>query len=541
MVGMINNMVGMINNDSGKTISVWMDTESIPSSGPLTKSIEADVCVIGAGMAGLSTAYMLLKEGKTVAILEDGPLAGGESARTTAHLTNCFDDRYFNMEKYHGTEGARIIAQSHTAAISKIESIIKEENIACDFTRLDGYLFPRKGESLETLEKELQACKRTGLNNVQWVINSPFENLYTGPSLKFPEQGQFHPMKYYKALVEAITRMGGRIYTNTKAISIEGDHLAIINTNRKTSISASYVVVATNTPFNNRVVMHTKQSAYRSYVVGAKIPKGSVPAALYWDTADPYHYIRLQSLDDMHDCLIVGGEDHKTGQEKNPDERFRCLQAWTKEKFPMMEEFIYKWSGQIMEPVDGAGFIGKNPQDKDNIFIITGDSGNGMTHGTIGGMIITDLIMGRKNSWADLYDPSRINLKSSPEFVKENINVAGQYADWFKPSEVESVTDIPRDSGVVVFEDGHKIAIYKDENGGVHQCSAVCTHLGCVLNWNDAEKSWDCPCHGSRFDAYGKVMNAPAVSDLGQIYERKAIKRDGLLKRLFSKKKRQED
>ncbi|MBX9850693.1 MAG: FAD-dependent oxidoreductase [Cytophagaceae bacterium] len=527
----------MINNDSGKTISFWMDTANIPSPGPLTKNIQVDVCVIGAGMAGLSTAYMLLKEGKTVAVIEDGPLAGGESARTTAHLTNCFDDRYFKMEEYHGEAGMKTIAESHTTAISKVESIVKEENIDCDFIRLDGYLFLPNGESLEILEKELQATKKAGLDYVQWVINSPYENLFNGPSLKFSNQAQFHPMKYYRGLVDAITRMGGLIYTNTKATKIEGDKVAIVKTNRNASVSASYVVVATNTPFNNRVVMHTKQAAYRSYVVGAKIPKGSVPAALYWDTADPYHYIRIQSMDDTHDCLIVGGEDHKTGQEKNPAERFRYLEAWTKSKFPVVTEFIYKWSGQVMEPVDGVGFIGKNPQDKDNIFIITGDSGNGMTHGTIGGMLVTDLIMGRSNPWASLYDPARITLKSSTEFVKENINVAGQYGNWLKPSEADSIGEIPRGSGMVLLEEGHKLAIYKDENGGVHQCSAVCNHLGCVVNWNDTEKSWDCPCHGSRFDAYGKVINAPAVNDLEKIDERKAVKRDSLWRKLFKKKK----
>ena len=277
------------------------------------------------------------------------------------------------------------------------------------------------------------------------------------------------------------------------------------------------------------VAIHTKQAPYRTYVIGARVPRGSVPTMLLWDTPDPYHYIRLQAVGgdtdtsdagDAYDVLIVGGEDHKTGQAEDFAERFLHLEEWTRERFPMVESVEFRWSGQVMEPVDGLAFIGRNPLDSDNVYIATGDSGNGMTHGTIAGMLITDLILGRSNEWETLYQPSRISLRAGVEFAKENLNVAAQYADLLTGSDVESVGDIAPGAGAVLRRGLSKVAAYRDEQGALHECSAICPHLGCVVAWNDAEKSWDCPCHGSRFDPVdGHVINGPAISALAAVEE----------------------
>jgi len=281
-------------------------------------------------------------------------------------------------------------------------------------------------------------------------------------------------------------------------------------------VTSDVVVVATNTPVNDRVAIHTKQAPYVTYVIGVRVPKDSVTRALYWDTGDPYHYVRLQR-EDEHDVLIVGGEDHKTGQANDGIERFARLEQWTRERFPQSREVAYRWSGQVMEPVDGLAFIGRNPLDDDNVYIATGDSGQGMTHGTIAGMLLTDLIQGRKNRWEDLYSPSRIRLKSLPEYASENINVAGQYADYVTAGDIKSEADLRPGEGAIMRDGLSKIAVHRDESGKVHKLSAVCPHLGCIVGWNSTEQTWDCPCHGSRFSASGRVYQGPANSDLSPV------------------------
>jgi glycine/D-amino acid oxidase-like deaminating enzyme/nitrite reductase/ring-hydroxylating ferredoxin subunit len=497
-------------NDSGSTGSVWIETADMPSYGPLEENTEADVCIIGAGIAGLSCAYELASAGRRVIVLDDGPVAGGESGRTTAHLVNALDDRFFDLERLHGEEGARLAAQSHSAAVDRIEAIVRQERIDCDFVRLDGYLFVPPGESLEILDREYEASRRAGLN-VELVDRAPVPRL--GRSLRFPQQGQFHPLKYLAALARAVERMGGRICGGSHVAGVESGPPAKAVTVDSAQVTAGSLIVATNTPINDMFVMHTKQAPYRTYVVAAAVPKGSVPLALYWDTPDPYHYVRLQPLGD-HDLLIVGGEDHKTGQgEEHYGERFDCLESWARERFPV-QSVTGRWSGQVVEPVDSLAFIGRNPLDESNVFIATGDSGNGMTHGVIAGILISDLILGRDNPWATLYDPRRKTLRAIGEFAKENLNVAAKYVEWATPGEVKSEDEIPPGSGAVIRHGLKKIAVYRDNSGQVFRHSAACTHLGCVVEWNPTEKSWDCPCHGSRFDPHGAVLNGPAAAGL---------------------------
>ncbi len=244
-----------------------------------------------------------------------------------------------------------------------------------------------------------------------------------------------------------------------------------------------------------------------------------MPAALYWDTADPYHYIRItEDADANFDLLIVGGEDHRTGQMDDAGLRYQRLEQWTRERFPP-GEVTFRWSGQVQEPIDCLGFIGHNPMDRENVYIATGDSGQGMTHGTLAGLIITDLIIGRESPWARLYDPARISgVRDLGEFMKDGMTMALQYAKWLTPGDAETETAVPRGSGAVIRQGANKIAVYCDEEGHLHECSAVCPHLGGIVSWNEGEKSWDCPVHGSRFDCFGKVVNGPAKEDLEPIH-----------------------
>ena len=512
--------------DNGRTTSLWMPETEPRDEPPLVSDARADVCIVGAGIAGLTTAYLLAQDGKRAIVVDDGPTAGGETCRTTAHLVSALDDRFYELERLHGEQGSRLAAQSHESAIDQIERIVRDEKIDCDFARVDGYLFVPPGDDLGQLDRELQAAHRAGLTGVSRVDRAPLASFDTGPALRFPYQGQFHVMKYLRAVAEAAKRDGAQIYNGTRATRIEGGKAAHVETNRGV-IHAGAIVVATNSPINDLVAIHTKQAAYRTFVVGARIRSNSLPQILLWDTPDPYHYVRVHRVRpgerahgkrstqaEGYDVLIVGGEDHKTGQANDAEERFQRLEAWTRERFGEIPQFEYRWSGQVMEPVDGLALIGRNPLDHDNVYIATGDSGNGMTHGTIAGMLLTDLIVGRENAWTDLYDPSRKSLGAIKEFAKENLNVAVQYADLVTPGEVSDPEEVKPGEGAILRRGAAKVAVYRDEHGELHERSAFCTHLGCVVRWNSLEKTWDCPCHGSRFQIDGHVVNGPAMAGL---------------------------
>jgi glycine/D-amino acid oxidase-like deaminating enzyme/nitrite reductase/ring-hydroxylating ferredoxin subunit len=507
---------------SGRDVSFWIHSEPGKAFDSLNQNHSTQIAIVGAGIAGITTAYLLAKAGKKVAVFEDGYVGSGETGRTTAHLVNALDDRYYDLEKYFGTEKAKLAAESHTVAVDTIDQIVNVEHIDCDFERVDGYLFLHPTDKLESLESDLKAAQEAGLTEIKFVDRIPIHSFDSGPALHYPNQAQFHPMKYLNALAEKIIDLGSEIFTSTHIDSIDKDGLT---TSTGFRVSADHIVVATNTPINDRVVIHTKQAPYRTYVIALRIKKGALPHILMWDTGDqnakpyPYHYVRLQNFDERNDLLIVGGEDHKTGQASDLENRFRNLENWTREKFPQTEEILYRWSGQIMEPIDSLAFIGRNPLDEKNIYICTGDSGNGMTHGTIAGILISDLIRGKQNPWEVVYDPSRKTLRTAPDFIEENLNVAKQYGDWLKKGDIEQIEQLAAGSGAVLKEGTKPVAAYRNESGVLSVHSAVCPHLKCIVHWNSEERSFDCPCHGSRFTGEGRVINGPANSDLEPIGE----------------------
>jgi glycine/D-amino acid oxidase-like deaminating enzyme/nitrite reductase/ring-hydroxylating ferredoxin subunit len=499
-----------------KNEPVWWPGVKLPEFPALEKDVRVDVAVVGAGISGLTTAYLLAREGKSVAVVDDGGLGTGMTGATTAHLTNCLDRRYTDIARVRGEEAARLAAESHASAIDRIGRIAREEKIDCDFERVDGYLFAAAGAAPSTLDAELDAVRAAGIP-AEWVERAPLPSFDTGKCIRFPRQARFHPLHYIAGLARAVGKRGGRIFSNTHVDEIRGGDEASIRAG-KLRIACDAIVVATNVPVNDLVAIHTKQAAFMSYVIGARLPEGLVPAGLYWDSEDPFHYVRTAAMPDGDgDCLIVGGEDHRTGQASDTGDRHRRLEDWARARFPEIQEVAFTWAGQVMETLDGLAFIGRNPMDADNVYVATGDSGNGLTHGTIAGILLTDQILGRDNAWTELYEPSRKPVRAAGTFVREAANTVAQYAGWFTGGDAAKVSDIPRDSGAVIRRGAEKIAVYKGPRGAVLALSAVCPHLGCLVAWNDAEKTWDCPCHGSRFDKVGRVVNGPANRDLEEV------------------------
>lgn len=500
------------------TRSFWEGTtEHAAALSSLKEDAQADVCVVGSGIAGLTTAYLLAQRGLEVIVLEGRDFATGETARTTAHLASAIDDRFVDLEKYFGEEGSRLAAESHAAAIDLIERHCQELEIDCQFERTDGYLFDPVEKSNVDLYAEFEAARRAGLK-ASWLESGPAPIASGRACIRFARQAQFHPLRYLNGLLAAARRLGVTVHTHCHVQEMEGGSKTRAKTAHGPAVIARALVVATNTPVNNRARIHLKQAAYRTYAIAVKIPLGAVPSGLYWDTLDPYHYVRVFKDGPGSETLIVGGEDHKTGQSRDEAEAHRWLERWTRQRVPNAGEVIAAWSGQVIEPADGLALIGRNPHDK-NVYIATGDSGNGLTHGTIAGMIITDLIQGRTNRWAELYDPGRLTLRAVGDFLSENVNTAAQYADWITAGETRNPDGLCPGEGAVIREGLHKIAVCRDETGKLHRLSATCPHLGGIVRWNHLERTWDCPCHGSRFAADGAVLNGPSIGDLKPVSE----------------------
>jgi glycine/D-amino acid oxidase-like deaminating enzyme/nitrite reductase/ring-hydroxylating ferredoxin subunit len=518
---------------SGSHSSYWIESVQALAYRKLEENIEVDVVIVGGGIAGVSVAFNLTRSGKKVAIIEDGFIGSGETGRTSAHLVSALDDRFYELERMYGEEKTKLIAKSHQEAVDFVEDTVEKENIDCDFKRVDGFLFLHPTDDIESLQKEFKAAEKAGLEVEQMDTIPGIQNNF-GPCIRFGNQGQFHPLKYIKALCDIIEKEGGRIYTGVHAKEISKDGVV---TDKGFKVSAKHVVVATNSPVNSKVMMHLKIYAYRTYVVGAKIKKDSLPNYLWWDTGDfsmnkdipPYHYVRIQPLDAEHDLLLVGGEDHPNGladiEGKPEEERYKAVEEWATNYFGA-KEFVYRWSGQILETMDSIAYIGK--YESDNMYIVTGDSGNGLTHGTIAGKLICDLINGEKNEFADIYDPSRFKLFTAGSvFFKEFVGGFKNYLKVKKKHEQNNdIRSIKKNEGKVIELEGKKYGVYCDEMDQLHYIGAECTHLGCIVRWNNDEKSWDCPCHGSRFTLEGKVVNGPANKDLPYHKESKNDARD---------------
>jgi len=492
---------------------IWAaDPTPPPMIPPLQAHTRADVCVIGAGIAGLSVALSVLERGHSVVVVDRRGIGAGETLRTTAHLASAIDEPFTQLEHWHGRDGAQLAVASHAAAVDLIEHWAGQYAIDCDFARVDGYLCDPARRDTTALRRELEAAQRLGLH-AEWLAEGPPGLAQLGPALRYARQARVHPRRYLYGLAEAVLRCGGRIFADGEVSSVEAGGAPRAHCSNGTRIDAGAIVVATNAPFQHRLALQSKIAAYRTFVIAGAVSADTVPDALFWDVDDPYHYVRRLGRAGDTDYLIVGGEDRRTGQ--TPDDAQAPLQAlaeWAMRYFPGFRQVDYGWSGQILEPIDGLAYIGQDPGN-DNVYVVTADSGNGMTHGTLAGPLLAALIDGQSHPWQALYAPERKRLSGT--WLSENANISLQYGDWLSAGDVATAERIDAGQGAVVRHGLHRFAIYRDEAGRLHAYSARCPHLGCSVRWNSLERSWDCPCHGSRFDPLdGRVLNGPAASGL---------------------------
>lgn len=491
--------------------SLWIETAPGREHPQLAGDLQVDVAIIGAGFTGLTAGVLLSKAGVSVAVLEAHRVGRGDSGLTTAHLTAALDARYQHLISKFGEEQARRAASSQTAAIAHIAEMISTYNIDCDFERVPAYYFAERARDRTKIEDEYRASMKVGLS-CRFVEDLPLP-FRADCGVLYEAQAQLHPRKYLNALAEILLQYNGYIFERTRVLDVR-DRDPVRLTTEVGEVRAKAVIVATHTPVNTLVRLHTKQAAYRSYVLGIE-RKGHVefPPGLFFDTADPYHYLRRHPVEEG-DWVIAGGADHKVGQEPDTRRPFAVLEEYCRTR--LGEHVIRKmWSGQVFETIDGLPYIGELDA---HTYVATGYSGNGVTHGTAAAILLSDLILGRENPWAELYEPKRMKpLASAKRFVVENTNVAKHLiADRWKAEE-ESLFEVERGEGMIIEQSGKKLAVYRDPQGALSVCSATCTHLGCIVQWNGAEKSWDCPCHGSRFDTDGEVLEGPAVRALERV------------------------
>ena len=492
------------------TSSPWESGQNQISFPRLDSTLDVDVAIIGGGITGIVTAYELAKAGKKVALLEQGRLAEGASGWTTAFATYVTDAPFLKLKKTVGAKRATLAWNAGREAIDELERLIKAEKIDCDFMRCPAYVFAKDEQALEQLHREEDAIKESGFRVK--MDDAPL-GFATPGHMRVDRQAKFHPVKFLTGLAKAAEKHGAHIFENSKMESHAGSSPCVVKT-KGGQLRATYVVLATHMPNGNPDLIAERITAYQTYCLEAEIPKGILSEALYWDTELPYHYFRVDAFPD-HDRLMIGGEDHKTGQSEDANMHFAQMENFVKQLLPGIEYNISRhWSGEILQTIDELPFVGPTHRNK-HVLMATGFAGNGMTFGIASALILRDHILGKKNPYANALRTLRFSgffhyCERGYNYMKEL--VAGRMSQ-----EKTTVDRIPAGEGAIVNIDGKKVAVFRTPAGKLIKLSPVCTHLKCIVQWNNAEKTWDCPCHGSRFAKDGKVINGPAKKPLEKI------------------------
>ena len=498
----------------GACTSLWQSNmPAYPSPAKPIPQEVVDVLIVGGGITGITTALLLQKAGKKCIVAEANTLCFGTTGGTTAHLNTVFDHPYNELKSSFGEKAAQTIAEAAKEALDLIRQNIAQYNIDCEFEEQDGYMYSQEKKQTTELESILEATREVGIDmDYSDSIPVPIE---FEKAVRFTGQAKFHPAKYVYGLAKAFEEAGGIILQGCRVTKVEeNDDLEALT--RYGKIRAKEMIWATHIPPGVNL-LHFRCAPYRSYAMAVKLEDENYPEGLAYDMYDPYHYYRTQIVDGEK-YLIAGGEDHKTAHEENTSMCFDRLEAYIRKYFKI-SEVSFRWSSQYFEPADGIAYIGHLPGHPERIYVATGFGGNGMTYGTISAITLSDMIAKGESKYQEIFNPNRIKPVAGFEaFVKENADVvAHMFKSPFAGSKIKELTELAHGEARVVKYEGHRIALYKNEQGKVYAVNPTCPHAKCSVAWNTAEKSWDCPCHGSRFAADGKLLCGPSMSDLQDV------------------------
>jgi glycine/D-amino acid oxidase-like deaminating enzyme/nitrite reductase/ring-hydroxylating ferredoxin subunit len=501
-------------NEHYYTEAVWSATSPKGKSYPaLAGDREVDIAIVGAGITGLTTAYTLSKAGKKVIVLDAKQVGMGTTGSSTGNLYAAIDQRLYSIESKHNKQDMQAVVDSRTAAMDLIEQLIKEFAIDCDFVRVPWYLFSTPGgDFMSQVEKERKAVAGAGLT-VSGEVSAHFP--YKVESVaNMPYQAQFNPLKYVRGLAAALDGPNCRIFENTKVLDVQDGDPCLVKTSSGT-IKAKQVIMATHSP-KGIYAVHTAMQCKREYAMAVKI-KGDLPlAGIYWHIQQIQQHSVRPYRSDKGNYLVVLGAPHTTGNEKHNENNFKKVEEYLRQHFEV-ESINYTWAAQNYRPADHLPYIGTSPTEK-NTFIATGFAADGLVWGTLAAMLIRDAITGKENKWASLYDPKRFTpVASAANFIKEGAIVAGNLLkDYLFYGEASELNEVKAGEGKTIMLNDERLAAYRDEHGKLHIVSSVCPHMGCIVHFNTAEKSWDCPCHGSRFSVEGEVLEGPAYHNLAK-------------------------
>jgi glycine/D-amino acid oxidase-like deaminating enzyme/nitrite reductase/ring-hydroxylating ferredoxin subunit len=499
-------------NRDGQLHSLWQDTG--PEYQPVnswSRETTYDALVIGAGITGLTTAVLLQEQGLKCIIAEAHNLCFGTTGGTTAHLNTILDTPYNIVEQDFGKEGARLLHQGCVDAINTVEQLTNKYSIDAGFSRQPAFLIAQDEKEVDELQSIVEASARAG-DQVSFVDSIPVPLPFL-KAARFEGQGQMHATRYVGGLARAFEANGGVLLEHCVVTGVDQhDNTFTANTSLGV-IKAKKVVYATHIPPGINL-LHFRCAPYRSYAMAVRLSTGDYPEGLLYDVKDPYHYFRTQEVDGEK-YLIVGGYDHKTGHEENTEKPFMELEAYVRGIYDV-DSVAYRWSSQYFNAADGLPYIGQLPGADDGVYVGTGYGGNGITLGSLAGSILSDLVMGKENAYAELFRPGRIKpIAGFMDFVKENADVASQFiGKRFAYEKISTLSELAAGEATLADWEGKKVALYKDENGKVHAVDPVCKHAKCIVAWNRAEKTWDCPCHGARYTPQGEMITGPARAGL---------------------------
>ena len=506
-------------NQSSSYWTQYRKNEGNSKFNSLQNDLETDVVIVGAGIVGILTAYQLVNKGVNVVLVEASEVMNGTTGHTTAKISAQHGLIYDKLINTVGEEKAKLYYQANIDGLEFIHSLYKEEKIECDYEKQDAILYAETESYQKKVIAEFEAYQKLGIAGKlveELPLPFPIKN-----AIIMPEQAQFHPVKFLSHILNLFIKKGGQVFEQTPVETISDDEGPLqVKARNGHTIYCNKVVIASHYPFYDMQGLYfSRLSPQRSYIVAAEIKEDDIPAGMYISADQPTRSIR-HTHDGDKTLMLFGGESHKTGQSEHPLKHYEALKNFA-EKYYTVTDLPYRWSAQDLETLDYVPYIGPYSSMKDHIYVATGFAKWGMTNGAVAALILSDLVRGKENPYYELFTPTRseTNIQAAGKFIKENVNVAKELIKGKLTDKEINPEELNLDEGSIVNFNGKRAGAYRDLEGKVCVVDTTCTHMGCEVKWNDGERSWDCPCHGSRFAPDGEVLEGPAVKPLKRLNE----------------------